>query len=622
MTCGEGVRKRVRLCDDPPPANGGKGCAGKSEEFIVCKKPPCLTTPLPPGATMPSTTPADDCHYAVQPEDLTDDNTIKKFNSAQVEITDSGIILFTFDEPRTVTSVSVTLPRTARVILKSGPDQVSSVDVEPDEKGQPRYQPIIPAATEITSVEITSQEEPIEPEDIGYTEVDACEEFTTPLIPQTTTTAFEARTSSAPASTTSVSYDCVHTVTPKNLPATFEDGSARLDRNGRLVFVFSEPKRITRISIQTADQDEELSAVPKDEKNEKIGEAIPLVTDASESTSTDVDVSGVFKLIIRRLAGNEPLQADDFVRVDVIACVMPTGTTPRPRPTTTAGRNQTTAETQEPTTTPFVIGTVTMPISEGTTAMIPTPKTTSAPSKTTTRMTGKDCEYEVKSLELVSANKKPFSDGLVTLDGRGELIFEFDEPKELTAIRVKAETNPFVMIIPIVEDKALRGIRAVARNDELVETKLDEPVTAEKFKVVGVPKRFGGDETVEIVIVGCGEEEATPTPTPTPTESTTEEPEDCEYLPWQTWGTCSKTCDLGKRSRVRGTISASNGGVACDPVLTQEEEDCSPEPCVKDCVLSSWTGWSDCSVTCGQGITRRTRQVGFCLQLKNFHAIK
>nr|XP_061818785.1 A disintegrin and metalloproteinase with thrombospondin motifs 2-like [Nerophis lumbriciformis] len=37
-TCGGGVRIRTRICDNPPPANGGRTCSGNSYEFLLCNR--------------------------------------------------------------------------------------------------------------------------------------------------------------------------------------------------------------------------------------------------------------------------------------------------------------------------------------------------------------------------------------------------------------------------------------------------------------------------------------------------------------------------------------------------------------------------------------------------------
>eukprot|EP00795_Rhopilema_esculentum_P006001 gene6001-11369_t len=43
-TCGIGVTKRRRLCDDPLPSNGGKQCAGESKEYKTCNVKKCPVT--------------------------------------------------------------------------------------------------------------------------------------------------------------------------------------------------------------------------------------------------------------------------------------------------------------------------------------------------------------------------------------------------------------------------------------------------------------------------------------------------------------------------------------------------------------------------------------------------
>ncbi|XP_053328822.1 hemicentin-2 [Spea bombifrons] len=44
-TCGEGSRQRTRSCSSPPPQNGGKACGGKDAEATACQLPPCQVVP-------------------------------------------------------------------------------------------------------------------------------------------------------------------------------------------------------------------------------------------------------------------------------------------------------------------------------------------------------------------------------------------------------------------------------------------------------------------------------------------------------------------------------------------------------------------------------------------------
>ena len=39
--CGGGMRSRVRVCDNPAPANGGAACKGVAMETETCNKQPC-----------------------------------------------------------------------------------------------------------------------------------------------------------------------------------------------------------------------------------------------------------------------------------------------------------------------------------------------------------------------------------------------------------------------------------------------------------------------------------------------------------------------------------------------------------------------------------------------------
>ncbi|XP_073456587.1 hemicentin-2 [Aquarana catesbeiana] len=40
-TCGQGVQERIRLCNNPPPANGGRPCMGRDVDVRACNLPPC-----------------------------------------------------------------------------------------------------------------------------------------------------------------------------------------------------------------------------------------------------------------------------------------------------------------------------------------------------------------------------------------------------------------------------------------------------------------------------------------------------------------------------------------------------------------------------------------------------
>ncbi|CAG5124423.1 unnamed protein product, partial [Candidula unifasciata] len=73
---------------------------------------------------------------------------------------------------------------------------------------------------------------------------------------------------------------------------------------------------------------------------------------------------------------------------------------------------------------------------------------------------------------------------------------------------------------------------------------------------------------------------------------------------WSEWGNCDATCGRGTRSRSRRCSS----GQGCTG-MSVDTESCAglPDCCVEGS-WSSWDNWAPCSVTCGRGQTTRTRR--------------
>lgn len=81
----------------------------------------------------------------------------------------------------------------------------------------------------------------------------------------------------------------------------------------------------------------------------------------------------------------------------------------------------------------------------------------------------------------------------------------------------------------------------------------------------------------------------------------------CQLSDWTSWGGCSATCGGGSQSRSRTVqTAAACGGAACAGALT-DQQSCGTACCPVDCVLTMWSSWSACSVTCGAGTQSRTR---------------
>ena len=64
---------------------------------------------------------------------------------------------------------------------------------------------------------------------------------------------------------------------------------------------------------------------------------------------------------------------------------------------------------------------------------------------------------------------------------------------------------------------------------------------------------------------------------------------------WQQWSSCSATCGVASRSRLREHT--------CRLSTDYESHDCDLEDC---CDISDWSEWTTCSVSCGSGVSSRS----------------
>lgn len=75
----------------------------------------------------------------------------------------------------------------------------------------------------------------------------------------------------------------------------------------------------------------------------------------------------------------------------------------------------------------------------------------------------------------------------------------------------------------------------------------------------------------------------------------------CPYFDnWSAWSTCSASCDLGQRRRTR--VCSVEGSCEGDSV---EYKECNRGSCPS---YTQWAAWSTCSATCGSGTRTRSRQ--------------
>uniref|UniRef100_A0A8C7MKR9 Spondin-1 n=1 Tax=Oncorhynchus kisutch TaxID=8019 RepID=A0A8C7MKR9_ONCKI len=83
-------------------------------------------------------------------------------------------------------------------------------------------------------------------------------------------------------------------------------------------------------------------------------------------------------------------------------------------------------------------------------------------------------------------------------------------------------------------------------------------------------------------------------------------PNSCLVTEWGEWDSCSATCGLGMKRRERMVKMPPPDGSICGAEVLEVEKCMMPECHTIPCMLSPWSDWSDCSVTCGKGM--RTRQ--------------
>jgi hypothetical protein len=85
-------------------------------------------------------------------------------------------------------------------------------------------------------------------------------------------------------------------------------------------------------------------------------------------------------------------------------------------------------------------------------------------------------------------------------------------------------------------------------------------------------------------------------------------PIDCKLNDWSGWSGCTAKCGGGVMEKIRSTaIEAQHGGEPCGE--TSQTESCNVQACDKDCELSDWTAWSDCSKECDEGTSERERTI-------------
>ncbi|XP_022799542.1 SCO-spondin-like [Stylophora pistillata] len=78
---------------------------------------------------------------------------------------------------------------------------------------------------------------------------------------------------------------------------------------------------------------------------------------------------------------------------------------------------------------------------------------------------------------------------------------------------------------------------------------------------------------------------------------------------WSNWTACSKTCEVGIKSRTRKCSEPvpQNGGKSCEGLPKEEKKCGNKQPCPIDGGWSDWSEWTPCSEECGSGFQERAR---------------
>ena len=75
---------------------------------------------------------------------------------------------------------------------------------------------------------------------------------------------------------------------------------------------------------------------------------------------------------------------------------------------------------------------------------------------------------------------------------------------------------------------------------------------------------------------------------------------------WVAQEECSAPCGTGYREyRRQITQPARENGKACEALVKWDA--CNTHACPINCVQSQWSAWSECSKTCGEGSSHRSR---------------
>ena len=87
-------------------------------------------------------------------------------------------------------------------------------------------------------------------------------------------------------------------------------------------------------------------------------------------------------------------------------------------------------------------------------------------------------------------------------------------------------------------------------------------------------------------------------------------PLNCVLSKWSSFGPCSVSCGSGTRRSTRKVLhQAWAGGLSCAGQPLEQVQSCSNRECGRDCAVTGWSEWGLCSKECGWGKQTRTRKI-------------
>jgi hypothetical protein len=210
----------------------------------------------------------------------------------------------------------------------------------------------------------------------------------------------------------------------------------------------------------------------------------------------------------------------------------------------------------------------------------------------------KSCEYALAG-HLLANHPIDLTGAIVTQEASGEIVFMFDSPKVLTSIAVQTVTNTEVTVLLRRHSQLIDTMTLISNAHTPVENTLSIPMNVDEIVLQPTgTEPLDRDDVVVIIVHACDEDLIVTTVQPQNDTSV------CVYTDWTAWSTCTKSCGMGSKTRMR----VARGAACKDPTQVQTA-DCNTHACMAKCEWSPWGKWTKCSKSCNGGQRQRRRTI-------------